>query len=165
MEIKEMPIEEKYEKLLDQWILGDAKNFAFHKELGVLDKYDDFSSKVAKNMIPSILGVGFKVFKAVTPSRAFKQVVKQLVYIMQFNMPLANIEIAMDSEREATLIANNCPKLKRTRELVEKAGLNIDPVAMCAREGKRLKEYGEWFGVDMKVQCQKDGCISKIKLK
>ena len=165
MEIKEMPLEEKYEKLLDQWILDDAKNFAFHKELGVLDKYDDFNRKVQKKMIPSILGVGFKVFKAVTPSRAFKQLVEQLAYVMQMNMPLANMEVTMDSDREATLTVNNCPKLKRTKDLAKKAGLNINPVAMCAREGKHFREYGEWFGVDMHVQFQKDGCITKIKLK
>ncbi|NIR87974.1 hypothetical protein GWO13_10655 [Candidatus Bathyarchaeota archaeon] len=165
MEIKEMPLEEKYEKLLDQWMLDDAKNFAFHKELGVLDKYEDFDRKVAKKMIPSMLGVGFKVFKAITPSRAFKQLVKQLAYVVQLNMPLANMEVTMDSDREATMIVNNCPKLLRTRELVKKAGLNINPVAMCAREGKHYREFGEWFGVEIKVQFKKDGCIGKIKLK
>ena len=67
MEIKEMPLEEKYDKILDEYILSDVINYAFHKELGVVNKYHDFYVKVQKKMLPSFLGTAFKMFKAVAP--------------------------------------------------------------------------------------------------
>ncbi len=159
-----MPLEEKYEKLRDQYILVDAINFAFHKELEVLDKYYDLYMKVHKKSLSDFIGA-FEMFKEADPSEAFKQFINQLVDITQWTHPLSNIELTMVSDREATLRVNNCPKLKRTRELVDNVGLNIRPVAICAREAVFFRELGEWFGVDMKVQFEKEGCVTTVKLK
>ena len=58
----------------------------------------------------------------------------------------------------------NCTKLKRMRELVKKTGLNINPVSICAMEAKLFLEYAKEFGIDMKVQLEKDGCVTTAKL-
>lgn len=92
-----------------------------HKELGVVDKYYDLYVNVTKRMLPSFLGTAFKVLKATSPSRAFKQVTDQLAYIWQVTMPLSNIELIRISDREVTMRSKNCPMLKRMRDLVKKA--------------------------------------------
>ena len=70
-----MPLEEKYNRLLDDYLLTIAMWNAFSKELGAVEKSRDLWVKVQKNMLPSVLGIAFKVLKAITPGRAFKQVV------------------------------------------------------------------------------------------
>ena len=134
------------------------------RDIGVLDKYDDFYVKAQKKMIPSLFGTAFKLFKAVAPGRAFKQIINQFVYTTQFSVPLSNTELTMASDREAILRTKDCPRLKKFREVVKKAGLEINPIAICAREAKNFPEYGKMFGIDMKVQFKKNGCITTAKL-
>ena len=64
--MKELSIEEKYKNLLDQSILSDAINYAFHKELGVLDQYYDFYIAAQKRMLPSYMGAIVGFMKAIT---------------------------------------------------------------------------------------------------
>lgn len=92
-----------------------------HKELGVVDKYYNLYVNVTKRMLPNFLGTAFKVLKATSPSRAFKQVTDQLAYIWQVTMPLSNIELIRISDREVTMRSKNCPMLKKMRDLVKKA--------------------------------------------
>ena len=63
LSVKEMPLEEKYDKLLDSYLLNNAINYAFHKELGVISKHTDFYTKVQEKLVPSYLGTAFKMFK------------------------------------------------------------------------------------------------------
>ena len=46
MAIKEMPLEEKHDKLLDQYVLSELMSYALHKELGTMDKRNDMMLKV-----------------------------------------------------------------------------------------------------------------------
>jgi len=48
MEIKETPLEEKYDKLLDNCVLTMIKGIAPNKEPGALDKSRDLAVKVQK---------------------------------------------------------------------------------------------------------------------
>jgi hypothetical protein len=50
--IKEMPLEKKYNKLLDQYVLTEAMNCALHKELGTMAKRNDMMLKIWKKMLP-----------------------------------------------------------------------------------------------------------------
>ena len=48
-----MPLEEKYEKLLDKYLLIRATLLALHKQLGSVDKYIESLTKTQKNIVPS----------------------------------------------------------------------------------------------------------------
>lgn len=78
-----MPLEEKYEMLFDRYALAIATSYAFHKELGVVDKSHAFSVKVMKKMLPSL--IAYKVAKAITPVKAFKKAVDQYLYAIREN--------------------------------------------------------------------------------
>ena len=64
LDIKEMSIEERYDRLLDDYLLDVATDYAVLKELGGVDKQLDLSVKIQKKMLPKILGSAvFKLLK------------------------------------------------------------------------------------------------------
>ena len=165
LEIKEMPLEEKYDRLLDDYILCVATNYAFNKELGTMDKWLDYCLKVDKKMVPSWLGIAFKLLKAITPGRAFKQAFDRWLYYSQTRQPLSNTEVIKATDREAVTRIKNCTPLRRTRELVKKTGLDIDPKFVCELDSKIIKELLKEFGIDFTLELEENGCICTAKLK
>ena len=75
LEIKEMSLEEKYDKLYDSYILTDVIAMAFIKENGLTDEYLNYTMKVYKKMMPSIMSYAFKFIKTLSPGRTFKMFV------------------------------------------------------------------------------------------
>ena len=165
MEIKEMPLEEKYDRVLDDYLLAIATGYALHKELGVVDKCLDLSIKVQKKMLPRVLGSVFKLLKVLAPGRTFKQVINQSMYTFQVTEPMSNLEISWVSDHEAVMRTKNCGRLRRTRELVKKTGLNVDPKELCEIELQTLKEIGKEFGIEVTWELEENGCTAKGKLK
>ena len=165
MVIKEMPLEEKYDKLLDSYILGWIGNYSLYKELGAVNKNINFNVETQKKLLPSIWGPSFKLLKALTPGRVFKQIVEQYVYTMQRTLPLSNIGLSWVSDREAVVNIKNCPNLKKARELVKKTGVKVDPRELCEMESKINKELTKEFGVDVAWKHSENGCTWTAKLK
>jgi len=165
LEIKEMPLEEKYDRLLDDYLLAIATGYALHKELGVVDKSNDLWVNVQKKMLPKILGPAFKLLKTLAPGRTFKQVINQTVYAFQSEQPLSNIELSWVSDREAVMRIKNCERLRRTGELVKRTGLNVDPKALCELECQTLKGMSKEFGIDVSWELEENGCRITGKLK
>jgi hypothetical protein len=162
---EEMPIEEKHDKLLDQYILSELMNFALHKEMGTLDKRNAMMSKVYKKMLPSLLGVALKVMKTVAPGKTFKKMVDGFVSMSQMMVPLSNIEVTWVSNREAVIRTKNCPQLLRGRELAKKAGLDVDPKEICRNDSKTMPEMLDSFGLDATMELEENGCVVRAKLK
>ena len=163
--IKEMPIEERYDKLLESYLLNHAINYALHKELGVVTKYIDFYVKIQKKMVPSYFGTAFKVFKTLSPGKAFKQQIKQIMNIFQETQPLSNMELTWISDREVIIKTENCVVLDKMRKLVKNAGLDINPRFLCGIDTTLVAEMTKEFGVNTIVKKEKNGCITTIKLK
>ena len=108
MEIKEMSLEEKYDKLYDQYILTDVIAWAFAKEIGVTDKYLDYQMKVYKKMMPFWMGSAFKLIKKLAPGRAFKMFVEGFVK----DGAMEPMEMSL-SDREAVITTKNSVMLKK----------------------------------------------------
>ena len=165
MEFKEISIEEKYEKLLDQYVLEEAINFTFIKQKGLFEEYFDFRMSAIKKMIPSYIGGTMKIFKAFSRGRAFKQILNQLINTTQVTTPLSEIEVDMVSDQEAIRTINDCSHKRKIGEIEKKAGLDLNPTAFCGMEARSFPEYLKEFGVDMKVTIEKNGCTTIMKLK
>ena len=165
MEIKEMPIEDKYNKLMDMFSSSYLIDYTLFKELGAEDKYFKSYLEFQKKMMPTFFGGLFKVMKTISPGKAFKQATDQFVDMMQIMIPLSHIELTRTSDREATVRVKNCPYLKKTRDLVKKSGLDIDPRFMCEIDAKMNPEICKEFGIDMTVKLEEDGCRYTAKLK
>jgi len=163
--IKEMPLEEKYDKLLDQYMQTELMNYALHKELGTMDKRNDMMLKVWKKMLPSYMGIALKVMKTVAPGTTFKKIVNGFVSFNQVMIPLSNIELTWVSDREVVMRTKNCPFLVRGRELAKKAGLDIDPKEICRNDSKTMPEMFEQFGIEVTMELEENGCRATAKLK
>lgn len=165
LDIEEMPLHEKYDTLLESFILTMATDYALFEELGQVERYLDMHVKVRKKMLPNLLGTAFRLFKRISPKRAIAQVIKQYAYTQQMYLPKKNIEVNWDSEREVVGRIKNCPNLSRLRDIVKKAGLNIDPRFHCGIEAKVLRELAKEFGLDANVEIEENGCRFTGKLR
>jgi hypothetical protein len=165
IDFKEMSLQEKYDNLLESFILTMATDYALFEELGEVDKYLDMHMKVRKKMLPNLLGAAFKLFKMVSSRRAIEQVIKQYAYSQQMYLPKTNIEISWSSKGEVVGRIRNCPNLSKLRNIVEKAGLEIDPRFHCKIELKVLKELAKEFGLDINEEIVENGChfIGKLR--
>jgi hypothetical protein len=165
LEIKEMSLKEKYEKLFDDYLLVSAMVYAFHKKLGVVDKCYDWVVKVRMKMLPSLMPIAFKLMKTVAPGTVFKKAVDNYLYEYQFTLPLSTLEVTRVSDREAVLGVKNCVILQKARELVKKAGLDIDPKFMCEEDSTILPRIFKEFGIDVTWELEENGCRIRAKLK
>ena len=135
------------------------------EEKCTVDKWLDYLMKMDKKTASGWLGIAFKVLKAVAPGKAFKQVTDQYVYTIQKFQPLPNIELTWVSNREATLKIKNCPVLKRQRDLMKKAGLDIDLKFLCEIDARIFPEVVKELGVDLTWEFEENGCRCTGKLK
>jgi len=168
LETKEMSFEEKYDKLYDQYVLTDVIAWAFAKEMGLTDKYLDYSMKVYKKMMPSIMGSAFKFIKMLAPGRAFKMFVDGLLKDGQVTEPLSNTELVSLSDREAVIKTKNSVMLKKYRDILKKTGLKLDLKEYYELSMEAGKEMMKEFGFDMSVDTshiEEDTITSIIKLK
>ena len=166
MDIKEMPIEERYDKLLDDYLLDLATDYAVLKELGGVDKQIDLSVKMQKKMLPKILGGPvFKLLKALAPGRTFKQLSNAWLYNAQTWHPLSAIKVTNVSDRELAGGIKNCVLLKRMRDIVKKTGLEIDPKFLCKKDAKYFPELFKDFGIDVTWNLEENGCRFTAKIK
>ncbi len=164
MKIKEMPLEEKYEQLLDGYFLDTIGTLALVKELGAVDKGLDLSVKASAKMLPTRVGMAFNYLKALAPGTAFNQLIEKWVYSLQRTIPLQNIDLNKVSDREATYAINNCPILTRMRSLVKKTGLELEPKFYCEIESKIIQGVANEFRVTLVTKLTENGCINTAKL-
>ena len=165
MDIKEMAIEERYDKLLDDYLLDTATNYVVFKELGGVDKNLDLSVKMQKKMLPSILGGPvFTLLKVLAPGRTFKQLSNTWIYNAQTWHPLSTIEATSVSDRELTGGIKNCVLLKKMRDIVKKTGLDIDPKFLCEKDAKYFPALFKEFGIDVTWNLEENGCRFTAKL-
>ena len=165
MEIKEMPFEERYNLLLDDYLTDAATDYAILKELEGVDKQLDLLVKVQKKMLLSFLGPVSRFLKVIAPGKTFKQLSDTWFYNAQTWHPLSTLEITQVSDRELTGGVNNCVLLKRMRDIVKKAGLDIDPKFICERDAKYFPELFKEFGINVTWDLEENGCRFTAKLK
>ena len=168
MEIKEMSLEEKYERLLNEMQLTWVTCYAFHKEHGTMDKWLDYYANVQKNMLPFSTGLGkafFKLVKTLAPGKTLKKMVNEAVYDQQKWLPFSNIELSWVSDHEAVIRMRNCPLIKVNEEIAKKAGLDIDPKFVCENDTKIFPKVFKEFGIDLTHEVEENGFRITVKLK
>lgn len=143
-----MPIEEKYDKLYDQYVLTDVIAAAFIKENGLEDEYLHYAAKVMKKMMPSLMGSVFKFIKMLSPGRTFKKFAEGILKDSQVTEPLSNMELVSLSDREAVIRTRNSVMLKKYRDIIKKSGVRLDLKEYLELVGKAMLEMFKEFGFD-----------------
>ena len=164
MVIKEMPLQEKYDRLLQNYLLGGLMDKVLHDELGAGDKYNKLSVEMQKKMAPTLMGPVFKLLKTIAPGRSFKQLVEQYVYMMQATIPLSNLDLSWVSDREAVVTVKNCPIRQKMEELVKKTGVKVDAKEFCEMESQLNVDVVKGFGIGLDWQHTENGCKWTAKI-
>jgi hypothetical protein len=106
--------------------------------------------------------------KTISPGKSFKQTANQMLYMQQIMQPLSDIEVSWVSDREVTMRFKNCEILKRSKGLVKKTELNIDPKFYCEIDQYRHTSPlhpMQKFGIDLDCELEENGCKWTFKLK
>jgi len=159
MEQKEMPCSEKYDQLFNYYVLENAANYSYHKKQGTLNKWLDHTLEAYRGM----MGPMVEMVKGLPP----KQVASQLIYMQQMMQPAKEIEVDWISDREAVMRFKNCDILRRSREVVEKAGLDVDPKFFCEMDKYRhahLRHPIRELGMELTCELEENGCKWTFKL-
>jgi hypothetical protein len=164
LEVKEMSMEEKYDKLYDQFVVTDVIALDFIKEMGLTDKFMDHQMKIFKKSIPSMMGPVFKLIKMLAPGRAFKMLVKEMLKELQVLDPPSSIELVSLSDREAVIKQKNSVLVKKYRDIIKKTGLKLDFKEMLEITNESWKEMLKNFGFEYDEQVKGDAIITTVKL-
>jgi len=165
---KEMPYEEKYDQLFDFYISETAASYAFHKKKGTINEWLDTSLEVMGSGMPKFMGAITSLLRTIVPGRTFKQITNQMVYMQQITQPSSGIEVSWVSDREAVMTYKDCEILKRTKDIVKKAGLDISPRFFCEMDQYRHTSPlhpMQKFGIDLSCKLEPNGCKWTFKLK
>ena len=161
LDVKEMPLEQKFNGLFDFYMLDSAINYAYHEEQGTVEQWLDYTLEG----YGGYMGPMFEMMKKVTPGKAFKEAANQMVYMQQMWQPLSEIEVSLVSDREAVMRFKNCEMLRRSREIVKKAGLKIDPKFFCKMDLYRHAHPSHPLKEFMTCELEENGCKWTLKLK
>ena len=163
-----MPLEEKYERLLNQMTLVWAEAYDFNKKQGTTDEWLNYMANVEKKLLPFTTGLGkvfFRFIKKVAPGKTFKQAVAKVLYDQQKWHQYSNLELSWISDREAIWKVKDCPFIKRYEDLIKKAGFDITPKFICENDMKFMSKVFKEYGVDLTYKIEENGCQTRIKLK
>jgi len=157
LRIKEMPLKEKYERLLGETQLIWVTCYAFHKEHGTMEKWLDYYAKAQKNMLMARMSERESI-------PTFEETVNEVAYDQQKWLPMANIELTWILDTEATISIKNCPIIKTNDETAKKTGLDIDSKFVCGKDTTIFPRIVKEFGMDMIHEVTEDGCRITLKL-
>ena len=164
LEVEEMSMEEKYDKLYDNYVLTDAIALAFIKEMGLIEKFMAHQMKVYKKSIPSMMGPVFKLIKMLAPGRTFKMFVKENLKELQVFEPQSSVELVSLSDREAVIKQKNSVLVKKYRDMIKKTGLELDIKEMFEITNQSWKEMLKDFGFEYDEQIEGDTMTTTVKL-
>lgn len=164
MDFKELPLEKRYNKLLDDLALSVILSYTLAKEQGTIDKLNDLFVTATKKMLPGYLGVSARLLKRIVPNKAFKKMVEVFVnsYLQAFHS-LSNIKVTWVSDREAK-IKINCEFIEKMKNVVEKTGFDVDHRIWCKSEAYIYKELMKEFGLDVTLVPEFNGCQAIARL-
>ena len=165
--MKDISLEEKYDKLYEQIILTDTILMTFLYEKGLAEEYMEYSMKVMKKVLPSFMSSAFKLLKTLAPGRAFKMFVESLAKDSLVTEPLSNVEIVSRSDREAVIQITNSVQLKKYRDILNKTGLKLNMTEYWELMNEAVKGMAKDFGFDMTfdtAQIEKDTIVMILKL-
>jgi hypothetical protein len=161
--VKEMSLEERYTALFDMYILEAAASYAFHKEQGTLNKWLDHTVTSLRGYMEPMV----EKMKALAPGEPFKKAISQLASTQQAMQPLSQIELSWISDSEAVMRFKNCEILRRSRELMKKVGLNVDPRFFCKMDWYRHAHPNhplQEIGMDATCELEENGCKWTFRL-
>jgi len=167
-DIKEMPIEEKWDRLHDFFTMDHAVSYKTHKRLGTVKEWVDDTVEAYGYMGPRFIGpmnefIG-KLDK-LDPNVILKEAINRVLYSDQMMHDPSEYEVSEPEDGEITIRFKNCNRLKKQREIVEKANLGFDPREICEVEKMHLTHPSrtQWVA-PTEIKWEETGCVWTFKV-
>lgn len=132
--VKEMPLEERYERLRHFFEMDHAVSYVTHKECGTVDKWVDKTVYAYSKMIPKYFNPMIKAMAKLAPGMLMRQTFSNVLYADQMLQDLSEYEVSVLPENTVFIRFKNCARYKRIKKIVKDIGLNIDPREICEVE-------------------------------
>ena len=169
--IKEMPLEEKWDRLHDFFTMDHAISYKTHKRLGTVNEWVDDTVEAYRNMMPRFMGPLAKLMGGIVgklaPNISLKQALNHVLYSEQMMHDVSEFEISTPSDGEICIRFKNCNRLRRQREIVKKAGLGFDPREICEVEKLHLTHprhpTTEMGIIPTDIKWEETGCVWTFK--
>jgi len=138
-DVKEMALEEKYDRALDYFTMDHAISYITHKENGTLDKWVDATIEAYRKAAPRFMAPLAKIVGKIAPNLSLKQALKQVVCAEQQMHDISEFEVSMPEEGTICIRFSNCDRYRRQKETVKRMDLKIEPRDIC--EVERLHHF------------------------
>ncbi|RMF92336.1 MAG: hypothetical protein D6734_12510 [Candidatus Schekmanbacteria bacterium] len=167
-DIKEMPIEEKWDRLHDFFTMDHAISYKTHKRLGTVQEWVDDTVEAYRYMAPRFIGPMARIVGKLAPNKSLKEAIKRVLYNDQMMHGPGEYEVSEPENGEITVRFKNCLRLKKQREIVKKANLGFDGREICEVEKMHLTHprhpTTEMGCIPIKIEWEETGCVWTFKM-
>jgi hypothetical protein len=136
-DIKEMPIEEKWDRLHDFFTMDHAVAYKTHKRLGTVKEWVDDIVDAYELMGPRFVGDIPELIEKLDTTDTnviMEEIIKNVLFSDQMMHGPGEYEVSDAEDGEITIRFKNCLRLKKQREIAKKAELGIDGREICEVE-------------------------------
>lgn len=167
-DIKEMPIEEKWDRLHDFFTMDHAISYKAHKRLGTVQEWVDDTVEAYRYMGPRFLGPMARFVGRLAPNKSLKEAIKRVLYNDQMMHGPGEYEVSEPKDGEITVRFKNCLRLKKQREIVKTANLGFDGREICEIEKMHLTHprhlTTEMGCIPTVIEWEETGCVWTFKM-
>lgn len=167
-DIKEMPLEEKWDRLHDFFTMDHAISYKTHKRLGTVNEWVDDTVEAYRKVGLRFIHPVAKIVGKLAPNMALKEAIKRVLYSDQMMHDLSEYEVSTPSDGEIIIRFKNCTRLRKQREIVKKAGLGFDPRELCELEKMHHTHprhpATEMGAILTNLEWEETGCVWTLKM-
>jgi isoleucyl-tRNA synthetase len=98
--IKEMYLEEKWDRLHDFFTMDHAISYKTQKRLGTVNEWVDDTVEAYRNLGPRFIGPVAKIVGEIAPNKALKEGIDRVLYSDQMMHNPSEYEVSMPSDGE-----------------------------------------------------------------
>jgi hypothetical protein len=167
-EIKEMPVEEKWDRLHDFFTMDHAVAYKTHKRLGTVKEWVDDIVDAYELMGPRFIGNMLEFIEKLEepdPDVIMKEAIKRVLYSDQMMHGPGEYEVSEPEGGEITIRFKNCLRLKKQREIAKKGELGFDGREICEVEKMILSHPKRTTRMaPTEIEWEETGCVWTFKV-
>jgi hypothetical protein len=166
-DIKELSIEDRYDRACDFFEMDHMISYYTHKRLGTVKEWVEDTVAAYSHSVPRFLGPVVKTFTKLAPNLALKKVFESVFVLDQQHHDVS--EFLYSEPKDGTIVVQwcNCARLKRHKKWIKRLGYDFDDREICEVEKMHLthpKHPGCQMGfVPTEIKWTDDGCIWHYK--
>ncbi len=165
--IKELSIEDRYDRACDFFEMDHMISYYTHKRLGTVKEWVEDTVAAYSHSVPRFLGPIVKTFTKLAPNLALKKVFESVFVLDQQHHDIS--EFLYSEPKDGTIVVQwcDCARLKRHKKWIKQLGYDFDDREICEVEKMHLthpKHPACQMGfVPTEITWTDDGCIWHYK--